>query len=357
MNRSVVVRKLPDFKGREIVISDIHGNLSLYLRLLQACGYRPGTDRLILLGDMIEKGDENLAVLRYIMKQTETENVWCLMGNCDFTLKNILFSYRMEFLRKVVSTRKSAVMEMAQELGLHLDEQTDMGEFCMALRKAYLRELCFVNDLPHVLVGENRIYTHAAIMNETTFGSDFRETMTTPFFMNTEASFSKTVVCGHLPVSEYCRKILDLTPVYDPARNIWSIDGGNVVKSWGQLNAVIFDKDTVSTVSLDDLPKARAVRDVDPGMQIPFCLTWNNGQVKVLEAGSVQSYVHSDYLNRDFWIDTAFLDHGKGCDYTNWQMPLTKGDVVSVAADTGDKVYIKKGGRLGWAWAADISFL
>lgn len=357
MNRSIVVKKLPDFSGREIVISDIHGNLPLYRRLLDACRYHPGQDRLILLGDLIEKGPDSLGTLHYIMEQVRTENVWCLMGNCDFTLKNVLYSYRLEFLRRVVSGRASIVKEMAASLGLTLDEKTDMGEFCMALRQAYLPELCFVNDLPHVLVGKERIYTHAAIMNETTFGSDFRETMATPFFMNTEARFSRPVVCGHLPVSEYCRKILDLTPVYDAARNIWSIDGGNVVKSWGQLNAVIFEGSQVQTVSVDDLPAGVALRDVDPGVQIPFCLTWNHGQVHVIEAGPVQSYVHSDFLNRDFWIDTAFLEGSSGCDYTNWQMPLARGDRVVVAARAGDKVYIKKSGRLGWAWAADISMV
>ena len=59
MNRSVIVRRLPVLDrpdAREIVISDIHGTLSLYRRLLAECGYRHRTDRLILAGDLVEKG-------------------------------------------------------------------------------------------------------------------------------------------------------------------------------------------------------------------------------------------------------------------------------------------------------------
>lgn len=353
MNRSVVVKHIEPVDKRVICISDIHGDLDRYKALLEKVSYKPNADRLILLGDLIEKGPKNLETLRYIMNQVRDEDVHCLMGNCDFTLKNVLFSYRLAFLKRVVSSRPSTVKEMAAEIGCDLD--MDTGELCMRLREHFLPELTFVSDLPHVLLDGNRIYTHAAIMNETTFGSDFRETMTTPFFMNTDQSFSKPVVCGHLPVSEYCRQILSLEPVFDPKRSIWSIDGGNIVKEWGQLNALVFDGNETYTVSYDDLPEATVKNTVHPGVQIPFCLTFNHGDVEVLDEGEKQSYVHSPYLGRDFWMDTEFIRGGRGCDYTNWQMPLEKGDVVKVVRVFADKVYIKKNGRLGWAYRNDIN--
>ena len=64
------------------VISDIHGNLDLYLKLLDQISYKPNEDCLILLGDLIEKGKRNLDTLHYIMHQVQNEDVHCIMGNC-----------------------------------------------------------------------------------------------------------------------------------------------------------------------------------------------------------------------------------------------------------------------------------
>ncbi|MEE1354666.1 MAG: metallophosphoesterase, partial [Absicoccus porci] len=80
MDRSVKVKKLEATSGRTIAISDIHGNYDRYLALLKKIHYRPNQDRLILVGDFIEKGPKNLLLLRYIMHQAETEDVHVLMG-------------------------------------------------------------------------------------------------------------------------------------------------------------------------------------------------------------------------------------------------------------------------------------
>lgn len=115
MNRNVVIQKLNSNSKRKIVISDIHGNLDLYIKLLNKIKYHPNKDCLILLGDLIEKGPKNLETLHYIMLQTKTEDVHCIMGNCDFIAKNVLYSYRLDFLKHVLSFRKeSLIHEMAK---------------------------------------------------------------------------------------------------------------------------------------------------------------------------------------------------------------------------------------------------
>ncbi len=354
MNRSVVVRRLPvlDRPGaREIVISDIHGTLSLYRRLLAECGYRHGTDRLILAGDLVEKGPENLALLRYVMEQVKTGDVWCLMGNCDFTAKNVLFSYRLSFLKSVITSRQSLIMEMADSLGIS-PETMDMDAFCQQLRQAYLPELSFLADLPHVLVSPERIYAHAAIMNETDFGSDFREVMTTPFFLHTDQSFSRPVIVGHMPVSEYRSRTIDFQPVFDPARNIWSIDGGNVVKRSGQLNALLFQEGTVTTASVDALPRTTVIQSCRPGVQIPFAMSWNHREITIEDHAGSQTLVHSLWLRRSFWVPDAFLESGNVSEYTNYRMPVEQGEQVSVVLICQDQALIKKHSVLGWVETA-----
>ena len=236
MNRDVVISKLETKAKRKIVISDIHGNLDLYQALLNKIDYKPGVDCLILLGDLIEKGKRNLDTLHYIMHQVQTEDVHCIMGNCDFIAKNVLYSYRLDFLKHVLGFRKASLIhEMAKSLNIEINENSNMSQICQILRKHYLDELCFLNDLPHVLEDDAHIYVHAGIESNENYGTDFKQVMTHAFFLETNQVFKKNIIVGHMPVTEYCSHIASFDPIYDVKHNIYSIDGGNMVKFGGQL--------------------------------------------------------------------------------------------------------------------------
>ena len=67
---------------RVLVLSDIHGNRDFFWSLLHALDFSP-EDELILLGDLLEKGEESLTLLREVMELTKTHRVHMLCGNCD----------------------------------------------------------------------------------------------------------------------------------------------------------------------------------------------------------------------------------------------------------------------------------
>lgn len=350
MNRSVISRRIPAFDGREICISDIHGDYHALRALLEKVNYKPGQDRLMLLGDLMEKGGPNLKLVRFLMELSKQEHVFILMGNCDFVAKNVLFSYRLDFLlEQLLSRPNSLIHEMVKEAGLEaVDEQTDMDVLAYELRRRYLKELCFLNDLPQVLESPERIYTHAGLLNETTYASDFKYVLTYPLFGNTEQRFQKAVVCGHMPVTEYCKTKASFTPRYHAASNIYSIDGGNQVKKGGQLNALMFEGSSVSSESVDFLPQVKVLKSTHPQNLSPFFITFNKGQLNVLEERSGQILAYSPYLNRRFWMDSSFYVDGKGTDFTNYEMPLAKGETVKLVQTYGNKAQIKKNSVLGW---------
>lgn len=356
INRHVTVRSLPEWKGREIVISDIHGDLDTYEKLLKKLDYKPGADRLILLGDLVEKGTQNLPLLRRIMQQTKEENVHCIKGNCDFTATNFLLSYRLDYIHKILMERKkSLIHEMIDEAGLPpMDENTDMDQLAEELRRRYLPELTFLHSLPHMLVTRSRIYVHAGLQNEKTGAEDFRDVMTCPLFDQTAPAFNKTVVVGHMPVTEYCIRKADFSCRFNAAKNIWSIDGGNVVKRAGQLNALVFEGNLIWTEYADSLPTVQVLHTVQAENPSPFFVPWNHGEVVLLEQGPLQSRVHSPYLNRSFWIDNEFLRDNRGSDFTNFHMPVVAGEEVSLVCLYGKKAQIKKHGVLGWTDALNL---
>lgn len=356
MNRQVKSKRLPRPSGREIVISDIHGDLDTYEALLANCQYTPGEDRLILLGDLVEKGPKNLDLLHKVMQQAEEENVHCIMGNCDFVAKNFLFAYRLDFIQDVLLHRPhSLIHEMAARSGMEpLSAQTDMDQWARQLRADWLKELCFLNDLPHVIETPDRIYTHAGLLDEKTYADDFRHVLTYPLFGETTQRFTKLVVVGHMPVSEYCRRLGDFNPRFHTQSNILSIDGGNQVKTSGQLNAVIFHGNYTETRFASSLPVVKALRDVRPRNSAPFFVGWNKGDITIVDARDTQSLVYSPWLRRHFWIDNSFIQKGKGTDFTNYEMPLTYGEQVEVAGFYGNKVQVKKQGILGWTYRDNL---
>jgi serine/threonine protein phosphatase 1 len=70
-------------KGERIfVIGDIHGCLGMLDRLVKRIDWDPGTDRLIFLGDYIDRGEDSKGVIDYIVNLSrESGKVDCLLGN------------------------------------------------------------------------------------------------------------------------------------------------------------------------------------------------------------------------------------------------------------------------------------
>ena len=66
---------------RILAVGDIHGNFQRLMTLFPKIGFDPEQDLLIFLGDYIDRGDENLHVMEWIMKQVRQKNVIALRGN------------------------------------------------------------------------------------------------------------------------------------------------------------------------------------------------------------------------------------------------------------------------------------
>jgi serine/threonine protein phosphatase 1 len=67
---------------RTIVIGDIHGCLDMIKRLIDRINWQPGNDRLIFLGDYIDRGENSKGVVDFILALSRcSSGVECLIGN------------------------------------------------------------------------------------------------------------------------------------------------------------------------------------------------------------------------------------------------------------------------------------
>ena len=58
-------------RGRLLAVSDVHGNLPWLRGLLERARFS-SEDALVLVGDLVEKGPESLATLRYVIDLSRT---------------------------------------------------------------------------------------------------------------------------------------------------------------------------------------------------------------------------------------------------------------------------------------------
>lgn len=353
--KAVVKLLTPKEGQRVIAISDIHGNLTLFQKLLEKIGFCKD-DLLILLGDMLEKGPRNLDTLHYIMELEQTHQVYPLLGNCDTVLLSLTKPQENERLRNYLMRKRSTIHEMYEQVGKQVDETTDMLELKEVLCRYYFRELEWLRDLPHIIVAGNYYFAHAALKSENMSENSMQDVINEEAFLKKEHSFSHTVVVGHMPVMLYDDKIYRCNPIFDRRKNIISIDGGNIIKVDGQLNALIINdvnSDQVSYESMDLLPKAIALTSREPRKdQDSINVCWSDGAVKVLEKGKEFSYCRHCSSGHELWILNDFLSEEYGQTWadegTDYILTVRQGEMMSVVKETSRGYLVKKDGIVGW---------
>lgn len=338
---------------RIVAISDIHANLKVFKKLLKKIAYDPLHDELFLVGDLLEKGTQNMETLAFIMELSQNKHVHPLMGNCDFVCKNILHEYRLDYLKEILLSRKNSILhEMCKHLDIYIDEHSDMYEIAKILKQHYINELTFIDSLPHVIETQSYIFAHAGIINEENFGNEMRDIMTYDQFYKHAGSFEKYIVVGHLPVSEYCHHVCSFNPLIDHAKHIICIDGGNAVKAVGQLNALLIQNGKITFAHSDSLPKKTVQKDYVATNNHSLFITWHEREIKILKKEKKKSLCRHLSSGKNLWIPNSFIykDHNQyhAENYTTHTISVKKGEQIKLILQDDSYSLIKKHGIMGW---------
>lgn len=353
--RAVVKRIQPKKGQRVIAISDIHGNLEVFQTLLKKINFSE-KDILILVGDMLEKGPMNLSTLHYIMELCEKYEVYPIIGNCDMVLLSLKSNEENERLFDYLMTHKSTIHEMYQAVGESFHSTTDIMELKRKLRATFMKEIEWLSHLPHIIIAGNFYFAHAALQSENISENNMQEVINYKAFLNEEHTFSHTVVVGHMPVCLYDDKVSRCNPIFDQKKNIISIDGGNVIKLDGQLNALIIPdvyEKKVLYDSMDLLPKAVILETQEEKIgQRSINVRWSDGEVEILDRKDEFSYCRHCSSGYKLWILNEFLSIHQGKVWadegTDYILPVKKNEIVSVVRMTSRGYFIKKDGVVGW---------
>ena len=68
--------------GKTFVVGDVHGCLDMLKGLIEKIEWNPSNDRLIFIGDYIDRGRDSKGVVDFVLKlKADSPHVQCLIGN------------------------------------------------------------------------------------------------------------------------------------------------------------------------------------------------------------------------------------------------------------------------------------
>lgn len=355
MDRAIVIH--PQFAaGRRILaVSDIHGNLPFFLGLMEKIRLTP-EDILVLVGDMLEKGRDSLALLRHLMELSKTHTIYPLCGNCDGLVLRFFETGELDerfFSFYLPQHPESTLRQLAREGGFEQTE--DLPRLRADLRAAFPAEWAWLRAMPTILETEHLVFVHGGVpsldhMEEL----DRWGCMKNDDFLGQGRSFEKYVIVGHWPVTLYDPVIPSAAPIILRDRKIVSIDGGCVLKLDGQLNALILpseDSEEFTWTAWDGLPTAAAL-DAQEASADSVNIRWGRSALELLEEGEETSLCRHLETGRVLRVLNRYLHRGPNglsCeDSTDYCLPVSPGDELTLVAATKHGFLCKKDGVTGW---------
>ncbi|MCK4257490.1 MAG: metallophosphoesterase [Halanaerobiales bacterium] len=357
-NKFITIEATNDY--RLIAVSDIHGAAHLINQLLDKVRLQE-KDYLVVVGDSIERGKYNVEMIDFLKELSKRENTFILSGNWEESLLDVLLSENkadilLNYSKSV--SYPSTLKVWAERLGIDLFDVEDSKTFQKRLVNSYKEDIEFLNSFPLALELDNFIFVHAGIDNIKNWkDSDPEVLLSCPEFLNKKHCIDKYVVVGHWPTSNYRNNSINSDIIIDEDKKIISLDGGYGVKSTGQLNALIIEKNgdeyKFLTESIDDLKlyKVQETQNIQDNSNVK--VSWQDNAIEVLKKKNEFSLCRKVSTNEKLLIKNEFIKKkGEGyiCndDYVSLFLNVKEGEIVKVVDYYGQYALAKYENEFGW---------
>lgn len=213
------------------VISDLHGEYSKFLEMLELIHFSDN-DELYILGDVLDRGKQSIQIIDYIRS---SKNIHFILGNHEqlYMMAYDNPSYMVYWLQN----GGDATYAELKELGI-----------------GYMKDLYnYLKDIPLYIVIDKFILVHAGIyvpdnaedisLDELMSIQSHDDLLWSRDFINSNKAFKDyTVICGHTPTINYMKDNKKAKILHSPGKIM--IDCGAVFKE---------DNGCLSCLRLDDL--------------------------------------------------------------------------------------------------------
>src|SRR5699024_6523817 len=208
---------------RTLAISDIHGELELFNKLLEKVNYNPKEDQLILLGDYIDRGPDSAGVLEKV-RELKAQGALVLRGNHDQMMLDAYHQKAGAWERWI----RNGGRETLKSYGIKNDRFPETKQFA--------DHIAFIEALDDYYETDNYIFVHAGLDPNKAVEETDRHTLIwirDKFHNNYEDD--KTVIFGHT-VTPHLHQEKGNFKIYYGPNKIIGIDGAATYG--GQLNCL-----------------------------------------------------------------------------------------------------------------------
>ena len=177
------------------IISDIHGEFDLFIKLLKTINFNEN-DKMIICGDIIDKGPNSIKLLKYIKNKS---NMIFLLGNHEYEF--------LKYYSKVMSEVEDGFNsdEVLTKLNNYFPKEVDLLTW---------EDINFLEDAPFYYESSDYICVHAGVkLNENKEIIDLNKIDVNTFLYDRrtkeetfEIKNSKCVFYGHTPTSYICNE-------------------------------------------------------------------------------------------------------------------------------------------------------
>ena len=173
-----------------LVIGDMHGNFTRLLSVFHKINFDERQDLLILLGDYIDRGDENMRCFRWAMEMSEKPNVVALRGNHE---QMMLYYYLLGETEGYIWLPNGGYKTKAE-----------FDIWCQRDPTAFKRALTFIDERPYYyrleVNGKEYVFVHAGLDPKRPLDEQDEESLLwirEKFYNGYKGDAN--IICGHTP--------------------------------------------------------------------------------------------------------------------------------------------------------------
>ena len=176
---------MPETRSRTLAIGDIHGCLAALLALEKLVKFTP-EDKIILLGDYVDRGANSREVIDWILERRETLNITTLLGNHEVMMENASVNIQDHHFW-TMNGGYSTLMSFESELDDVPEKYWDFFDDCKLYHET-----------------DDFIFVHAGPAPEIPLSEQEIDTLCWLRFPGLKPHQSgKIVICGHTPQKTY----------------------------------------------------------------------------------------------------------------------------------------------------------
>lgn len=222
-------------------LSDIHGHLDIFRETLKNVDLESKNNKLILLGDYINRGDKSCETLYFIKELCEKYpgKVISLLGNHEVMfLEDLNRLYPegefSEIIKYILEDEYNAISKKCENVSNELTQMYMIYRYVTDLIKSKHKTLiAWLRKLPLYYETENQIFVHAGIDEE---AEEYWKVGTSEEYFTWKyppafGTFYKDIIAGHTHTSEIA-KDKNFHSVYWDKKSHFYIDGATVISKF-----------------------------------------------------------------------------------------------------------------------------